>query len=62
LREPGDCKWVIGGVLYVGVNLLYRLRTYYIDGIFSSNDYYRGLNFSRYKCSLGGGSPEYVWN
>ena len=53
---------MIGNMLYVEVNLLYRLRTYYIDGIFSSNDYYRGLNFSRYRCSLGGGSPEYVCN
>ena len=46
LREPGDRKWVIGGVLYVEVNLLYRLRTYCIDGIFSSNDYCRGLRYS----------------
>jgi len=53
---------VTGGMLHVEVNLLYRLRTYCTDGIFSSNGYYRGSNFSRRRCSLGGGSPEYVCN
>ena len=51
-----------GGVLYVGVNPLYKLHTYYINGIFSSNNYYRRSNFNRRKCSLGGGSPKYVQN
>jgi len=53
---------VTGGILHVGVNLLYRLRTYYINGIFSSNDYCRGSNFSRRRCSLEGDSPKYVRN
>ena len=53
---------MIGGVLYVKVNLLYRLRTYYTDGIFSSNNYYKGSNFNRYRCFSGGGSPKYVCN
>jgi len=53
---------VTGGVLHVEVNPLYRSRTYCTDGIFSSNDYCRGSNFSGCRCSLGGGSPEYVCN
>ena len=46
----------------MGVNLLYRLRTYYINSIFSSNNYYKGSNSNRRRCSLGGDSPEYIWN
>ena len=51
-----------GGILYVKVNLLYRLRTYYTNSIFSSNDYYKELNFSKRRCSSRGGSPKYVRN
>jgi len=49
-------------MLYVKVILLYRLRTYCINGIFSSNDYCKGSNFSRRRYSLGGGSPKYIRN
>jgi len=49
-------------MLYVRVNPLYRLRTYCINSIFSSNDYYRGSNSSRRRYSSGGDSPKYVRN